>query len=107
MVANQFPNHITRTSGKLQDNFGKGIEILRVVSSENSSGKPSHKKLPNSFIILMLLAMDATITAEEISALIDISERAVFSNLDKLKSANLIERVGGRKEGYWRIIEQE
>ncbi|MDX1699860.1 MAG: hypothetical protein R3250_04535 [Melioribacteraceae bacterium] len=43
--------------------------------------------------------MDATITAEEISALIGNSERAVFSNLDKLKSANLIERVGGGYTG--------
>lgn len=95
------------TSGKLQESFGKGFEIPKMLGSENTSGKPSYKKLPNSFIILMLLAMDATITAEEISVLIGISERAVFSNLDKLKNANLIERVGGRKEGYWQIIAQE
>lgn len=95
------------TSGKLQENFGKGFEIPKILGSENTSGKPSYKKLPNSFIILMLLAIDATITAEEISTLIGISERAVFSNLDKLKNANLIERVGGRKEGYWQIIVQE
>lgn len=95
------------TSGKLQESFGKGFEIPKVLGSENTSGKPSYKKLPNSFIILMLLAMDATITAEEISVLIGISERAVFSNLDKLKNANLIERIGGRKEGYWQIIVQE
>lgn len=97
----KYSNHITRTSGKLQDNFGKGFEMLKIVGSENTSGKPSYKKLPNSFIVLVLLAMDATITAEEISALIGISERAVFSNLNKLKNANLIERIGGRKEGYW------
>lgn len=95
------------TSGKLQESFGKGFEISKMLGSENTSGKPSYKKLPNSFIILVLLAMDASITAEEISALIGISERAVFSNLDKLKNANLIERIGGRKEGYWQIIEQE
>ena len=95
------------TSGKLQENFGKGFEMPKIVGSENTSGKPSYKKLPNSFIVLVLLAMDATITAEEISKLIGISERAVFSNLDKLKNANLIERVGGRKEGYWQIIVQE
>ncbi|MGQ1891175.1 RNA-binding domain-containing protein [Thermophagus sp. OGC60D27] len=95
------------TSGKLQENFGKGFEMPKIVGSENTSGKPSYKKLPNSFIVLVLLAMDATITAEEISALIGISECAVFSTLDKLKNANMIERVGGRKEGYWHIIEQE
>ena len=95
------------TSGKLQESFGKGFGIHKTVGSENTSGKPSYKKLPNSFIVLVLLAMDATITAEEIAALIGISERSVFSNLNKLKSANLIGRVGGRKEGYWQIIKQE
>ena len=94
------------TSGKLQDNFGKGFGEITQSSQGDISTKHSYKKLPNSFLVLVILALDGNITAEEVSALIGISERSVFANMDKLKNANLIERVGGRKEGYWRITDQ-
>ena len=43
------------------------------------------------------------ITAADIGKIIGVSSRTVETHIRKLKESNLIERIGGRKEGYWQI----
>lgn len=45
-------------------------------------------------------------TRKEISeSLLNITEDGVKYNLSRLQELGLLERVGGRKQGYWQIIE--
>ena len=44
------------------------------------------------------------INAEEISKIIGISERTIYKYFGELQEKRIIERIGGRKEGYWQII---
>lgn len=45
-------------------------------------------------------------TRKEISeSLLNITEDGVKYNLSRLQELGVLERVGGRKQGYWQIIE--
>ena len=46
-----------------------------------------------------------SITIAEIAKRIGITERSVQRNIQKLQSLGLLRRIGGRKEGYWQVIE--
>lgn len=48
----------------------------------------------------------STITIMELSQLLKVSDRAVKNNLNKLKSAEIIKRVGADKGGHWEVIEK-
>ena len=54
---------------------------------------------------LMLIAIykDSSITTAELSELTGITTRNVARNLKTLQELGILERVGGRKEGYWRV----
>lgn len=62
--------------------------------------------MPNWFFILEMVAIYPDINAEDISKIIGISERTVYKNFNELQEKKLIERIGGRKEGFWQIIKQ-
>ena len=42
---------------------------------------------------------------ETSESLLNITEDGVKYNLSRLQELGLLERVGGRKQGYWQIIE--
>ncbi len=67
------------------------------LSSQKSSEKSSEK-------IISLIAEEPQITAIQLAKQIGLTSRAVEKHLKKLKESGKIERVGGRKEGYWHII---
>mgnify|MGYP003299323960 CR=1 FL=1 len=54
---------------------------------------------------LMLIAIrrDASITTPELSDLTGITTRNVARNLKTLQELGILERVGGRKKGYWKV----
>ncbi|WP_233189345.1 hypothetical protein [Geothermobacter hydrogeniphilus] len=41
----------------------------------------------------------------ELAVLIGITERSIERNIQKLQAQGLLRRVGGRKEGYWEVVE--
>lgn len=55
--------------------------------------------------ILNLMIENPQITAEEIATKVSITKRRVESNIRKLRTLGIIERVGARKSGYW-VIKQ-
>jgi ATP-dependent DNA helicase RecG len=57
--------------------------------------------------ILELIFQNAHFTAVDISEKINLSPRAVEKQLANLKEMKIIERMGSRKTGYWRIMEIE
>lgn len=54
--------------------------------------------------ILDIISSDIYITAKKISELLSISQRQVERVISDLKLRGVIERVGARKNGYWKII---
>jgi ATP-dependent DNA helicase RecG len=78
------------TSGKLRESFGI----------------TSGKKIDKSIITFQLLVIFPTITSEEIGKSIGVSSRSAETYIKKIREAGLIEREGGRKEGYWQITKQ-
>ena len=57
--------------------------------------------------ILGLIEQNKQKTIPELAEIIEISERAVQKNIKKLKEKGVLERIGGRKEGYWQINVEE
>lgn len=66
-----------------------------------------HDKFPDlsetSLKVLDALMENPRLTALELAAKTDIKERMVRNHLSTLKDARIIERIGSRKTGYWKI----
>lgn len=63
------------------------------------------KELSESQIkILNLIESNSHITKRELAERIGISTTAIDKHIDTLKEKKVLERRGGRKEGYWQII---
>ncbi len=58
----------------------------------------------NQQLILKEIEKNPFITAAEIAYKINISKTAVENNLAKLKELGILQRVGARKNGYWKIV---
>ncbi|HNW88434.1 MAG TPA: DeoR family transcriptional regulator [Bacteroidales bacterium] len=101
LFSEYFRNTFGITSEKLLDKYGKVSGKL-----QESFRKASGKSLPNWFLILEMVAIYPHIIAEDISKIIGISGRTVYKNFNELQEKNLIERIGGRKEGFWQIRKQ-
>ncbi|MGC9364006.1 MAG: winged helix-turn-helix transcriptional regulator [Fidelibacterota bacterium] len=87
-----FTDTVKKTSVKIQEKYGR--------STEKGSEKSSEK-------ILKLISQQADISAKDIAEKIGISPRAVEKHLARLKSKNIIKRIGPDKGGHWEIIKQE
>ncbi len=67
-------------------------------------GKELGKELSDSQqAILTLVMLDHKITIKELAAQLGISTTAVENNIKKLRELALLERKGGRKDGFWQI----
>ncbi len=69
-----------------------------------ASGKRRESVGKTSEIILDACEKQKHITIPELAKLIGITERSVERNIQKLQAAELLRRVGGRKEGYWEVV---
>lgn len=58
----------------------------------------------NQQLILKEIEKNPFITAVEIAHKINISKTAVENNIAKLKELGILQRVGARKNGYWKIV---
>ena len=57
--------------------------------------------------ILNLVSEDRHITKNAMAKQIGTSTTTIDNHIETLKNKNVLRRVGGRKTGYWQIIEQE
>jgi ATP-dependent DNA helicase RecG len=58
----------------------------------------------NQIKLLELIEANPNVTKEEMAKQVGISTTAIDNNIKTLKEKGLLERVGGRKEGYWQIV---
>jgi len=86
------------TRENVQHELGKGLG--------KKLGKELGKELSATQIkILHLINSNPKISAREMAENVGISITAVENNIRKLREAKILEREGGRKEGYWKIIQ--
>lgn len=89
---------IANTLTQLIDQAGLGKELGK------NLGKDLGKELTtNQQAILSLVILDHKITIKELAAQLGISTTAVENNIKKLRELALLERKGGRKDGFWQI----
>lgn len=66
------------------------------------------KELPDTQIkILNLVSEDKHITISAMTKQLGTSTTTIDNHIEILKNKNVLKRVGGRKTGYWQIVEQE
>lgn len=58
-------------------------------------------------LVLQLLVGKPDITSDEIAEQLKVTRRTVERNLESLKKKGIIERIGSKKNGYWKIIKTE
>ncbi|WP_319590179.1 ATP-binding protein [uncultured Draconibacterium sp.] len=91
-IYNDFTENINK-------DFGITSDKLRI-----SFGITSDKKITNPFYAFQLLVLYPDITAEQIGSILGVSSRSAETYIKQSREENLIERIGGKKEGYWKII---
>ena len=57
----------------------------------------------NEQIILIEIKKDAKVSAAKLSVILGINIRNTQKTLEKLKTKDIIERIGANKGGYWNI----
>ena len=73
--------------------------------TDAESGKRRESVGKASGKILEACREKPSVTIPELASVIGITERSVQRNIQKLQKNGLLRRVGGRKEGYWEVIE--
>ena len=80
---------------------GKGIETDRK-TTQKTAQKTTQK---TSEIVLEMIRENPSITREELSQRIGITPDGIKYHISKLKGEGILERIGGDKGGYWKIID--
>ena len=83
----------------------KESSVEKFGENEKSSVKKFGENEKSSVKIIKLMNNKPTITAEEISDILDISKRAVEKQIQKLRETGFIKRIGSDKSGYWELID--
>ena len=89
------PDHSQRTTRKQPENHQK--------TARNGDQQPEPLPLPNR--ILALLRQDSSASRREIAAALDTPASTVRYQLDKLRAADKIKRVGPDKGGHWKVLD--
>lgn len=93
--------------------IGNSLRVHFKIAIENEGlnedvGKDVGKDVGlNEKKVLELISKNPNLTASNIAETLNISQRQIERLLSKLKKSNLIERIGARKFGYWKIITQK
>ena len=83
-----------------------GSELTKKMPPK-SSGKSSGKTVVKTVVkILEAIRSNPHVTSKELSSITGLSVRGIEWNLDKLKKAGDIQRVGPDKGGHWEVIEK-
>ena len=74
------------------------------VFSSDKNEKVGEKLTDNQQKILKLIEGNPNISAAKLAGGVGISVRKIETNIQKLKEAGLLERIGPAKGGYWKLI---
>lgn len=79
-----------RVGDKVGDEVGDALPITLTENQEK---------------ILSLLKEQPSLSARQLSSIIDLSQRKVEENVKKLKETGKLTRIGNNKKGHWRVME--
>jgi ATP-dependent DNA helicase RecG len=88
-------------------NRNKLLNILQEQVGSKLIEKVGSKLALTQLKILILISEKPEISKKEMAEIIKISTTAIDKNISKLKSLNLLKRIGPDKGGYWQITEME
>ncbi|MBP5202233.1 winged helix-turn-helix transcriptional regulator, partial [bacterium] len=84
----------------------QGNEKAAEKVTEKVAEKVTVKVTENQKVILKEIEKNAFVSAQYLSEILGISLRKTKENLSKLKSYNLIRRIGPDKGGHWEVVEK-
>jgi len=89
---------------ELAQKIGSGlVEKVGSRLAEKVGGKLGE----NQMKILLLIEENPKISKKRMSEILKISTTAIDKNINKLKSKNLLKRIGPDKGGYWEVIDNQ
>ena len=78
-----------------------GIKVGNKVGNNVGNKKSLNKRRER---IIAEMRDNPNVTTAQLSVMLEVSETAVENNIAFLKKNAYIERVGSKKNGYWRIL---
>lgn len=78
----------------------------QIYNSQQSDGDALKNALKNALKILEFMSDNRKITIDDLVSRLGVSRRYILNLTNALKESSIIERVGGRKSGYWKITEK-
>jgi len=85
--------------------FERPVERVGEKGGEKVGVKVGEKLTANRKKIIDLMIQNKTISAKQLSELVEISQRKIEENISWLKEKGLIKRIGPDKGGHWEIVE--
>lgn len=79
------------------------IEVQTQEATQKTPQKTTQKTTKEK--ILDLLSTNSKLTREDLSKQIGVSANAIKQHLAKLQKEEKLQRIGGRKEGYWEVTD--
>ena len=98
----EIPNGFLVKLSYIAQKTNSNIEVTHKVTH-----KVTDKVTDNQKIIVDNILKNNKITTNELAEIIGISQRKIKENINKLKIAGLLSRIGPTKGGYWEITDQE
>jgi ATP-dependent DNA helicase RecG len=90
----------------LRSTYGVFSEYFR--SNFGISSDEIHDNFGENYLFtLILIAIDKSVTAKNISDLIGVTDRTIENYLAKLQKNGLLKRTGSDKTGFWEILKQQ
>lgn len=84
--------------------YGFRFSFLRKNVTSNVTLNVTSKLSKTDQLVLDELKMDASLTRENLSIKSGKSVRTIQRSLDKLKTLNMLTRVGGKNNGFWKVL---
>lgn len=85
----------------------KSMEKSMEKSEEKSKEKSEEKLTPTEIRVVELIQKKSHHTYKTLSQTLGFTESYIYKVLNQLKKKNVIKREGGRKEGFWVVIDSE
>jgi predicted HTH transcriptional regulator len=81
-----------------------GNKVGNKVGKENAAKKPLNSRRQK---IISEMCDNPNVTTAELRVMLNISETAVENNILFLRKNSYIERIGAKKNGYWKVLDNE
>jgi hypothetical protein len=84
---------------------GRGVQGKScTIKNKNKVQVAEKKSAQFEEMIKVNLQADPFITAEELSRLLGVAPRTIFTRLKNLQVAGVVRRIGSRKTGHWEVV---